>query len=41
MIFLTEFLKMKHKLYVASGSAPPPQGKILGVPLVLPVLVCK
>jgi hypothetical protein len=34
-IFITVF-KIKHKLYIASGTAPPPplqQGKILGAPL--------
>jgi hypothetical protein len=29
---------MKHKLYIASGSAPPPQWKILGAHLILCVV---
>jgi hypothetical protein len=31
--FYNRIFKIKHKLYATSGSAPPPQGKIVGAHL--------
>jgi hypothetical protein len=36
MVFVNIIFKIKHKLYIASGTAPPPQWKILGARLPRP-----